>query len=80
MKIPSDYRPLAKLARDAGWTITFTRKNHLAWTSPDGKTVFSPSTPSDYRSLPRVISKLRRAGLNTRPGHKPDSEPHDKDS
>jgi hypothetical protein len=66
MKIPPDYRPLAKRARKAGWTITGTRNGHLAWTSPTGRTVFSPSTPSDRRSLANVVGKLRRAGLDVR--------------
>jgi hypothetical protein len=66
VKIPRDYRTLAKRARNAGWSITQTGSGHLAWKSPAGRTVYCPSTPSDRRSLLNVVGKLRRAGLNTR--------------
>ncbi|MEV5750267.1 hypothetical protein AB0L00_20805 [Actinoallomurus sp. NPDC052308] len=66
LKIPRDLRQLARRAEAAGWTITLTSNNHLAWKPPSGRTVFCPSTPSDHRSVQNVIGKLRRAGLNTR--------------
>lgn len=66
MKIPRDYRQLAKKARAAGWKVTTTRGGHLAWISPAGRTVYGPSTPSDRRSLRNVAGKLRRAGLKLR--------------
>lgn len=63
MKIPRDLRSAARRARAAGWTVTETRGGHLAWKPPAGRTVFSPSTPSDRRSVANVLGKLRRAGL-----------------
>lgn len=64
MKIPESYRDWAKAARKQGWKIARTRHNHLAWTPPGGRTVFTPGTPSSCAggSL-RVKAKLRRAGL-----------------
>lgn len=67
MKIPRDLRPAARKAREAGWTITRARNNHLAWKPPNGRTVYCPSTPSDPRSVANVLGKLRRAGLRDRP-------------
>lgn len=63
MKIPKDYRPIAKVALAQGWTIGRTRRNHLVWQAPSGVKVFTPGTPSDWRSLPNVIRKLKHNGL-----------------
>lgn len=63
MKIPKDYRPIAAKALAQGWTIGSTKGGHLVWRSPEGRKVFSPSTPSDHRSLPNVIRKLKHGGL-----------------
>jgi hypothetical protein len=66
VRIPRDLRQLARRAEAAGWIITLTGSNHLAWKPPSGQTVFCPSTPSDHRSVQNVIGKLKRAGLKTR--------------
>lgn len=63
MKIPKEYRSLAKVARAQGWTIGPTNGGHLVWEAPGGGKVFTPSTPSDFRSLPNVIRKLKHKGL-----------------
>lgn len=63
MKIPKEYRPLAAKAKEQNWTISPTRGGHLVWLSPKGDKVYSPSTPSDFRSLPNVIRKLKHKGL-----------------
>ena len=63
MKIPKEYRPLAKAAREQDWTIGPTKGGHLVWISPSGGKVFTPATPSDWRSLPNVIRKLKHKGL-----------------
>lgn len=63
MKIPKEYRPIAKVARSQHWKITPTKNGHLMWMSPGGAKVFTPSTPSDWRSLPNVIRKLKHKGL-----------------
>jgi predicted RNA binding protein YcfA (HicA-like mRNA interferase family) len=64
MRIPEPYRGMHKAALKQGWTVTPTGgSGHLAWKTPDGKTVFSPSSPGDGRGVHRVRAKLRRAGL-----------------
>lgn len=63
MKIPKDLRPLAKAARAQGWVIEHTRNGHLAWRSPAGVTVYTPSTPSDHRGVLNTRRDLRRHGL-----------------
>lgn len=64
VKIPEEYRALAKLARQQGWTITVCGSGHLRWTTPDGRAVFSPKSPGDGRGIYNVRAKLRRAGLD----------------
>jgi hypothetical protein len=61
-----EWKPLANVALEQGWTISLTRGNHYSWRSPQGEQVFSPSTASDFHSIDRVILKLRRAGLEYR--------------
>lgn len=63
MKIPKEYRPLAARAIAQDWTIEPTKGGHLKWTNPQGRPVFTPSTPSDWRSLKNVIRKLKHKGL-----------------
>ena len=63
VKIPKEYMPIWRKARDQGWDVSMTRGGHLCWTSPDGSKVFCPSTPSDHRSLHNVIRKLKYKGL-----------------
>ena len=64
LKMPDEYRPLEKLARQQGWEISHTRNNHLAWRPPGGHVVYTPCTPSvNGTGLIRIKSKLRRAGL-----------------
>lgn len=64
MRIPKEMRPVAKKARDQGWTISTTKGGHIVWQSPTGKKVFSPSSPSEYRGHKNVIRKLRHEGLD----------------
>lgn len=58
---------LARLAHENGWRVEPTKGrtgNHLAWFSPDGASrIISASTPSDYRAVRNLRSRLRRAGL-----------------
>lgn len=64
VKIPEAYRVFARAAHNQGWKITHTRNGHLAWTSPAGKTIFTPGTPSVRGTgIIRIRSKLRRGGL-----------------
>jgi len=63
VKIPESYRSVARKAKRQGWTITGTRGRHLAWTSPAGAVVYTPSSPSDSRGYRNTVALLRRAGL-----------------
>lgn len=63
MKLPKEFRPLAKLARAQEWTIERTHGGHLRWTSPTGEKVFTSSTPSEWRSLDNTKRELARKGL-----------------
>jgi predicted RNA binding protein YcfA (HicA-like mRNA interferase family) len=67
LRIPDALRSMADLAAKLGWTVTHTRSGHLRWRSPDGVTVFTPSTPSDHRSSKNSRAQLRRAGLKETP-------------
>lgn len=44
------------------WKVNVTGK-HIKVTSPEGKMVTLPSTPSDHRSIKNSISELKRNGL-----------------
>jgi hypothetical protein len=60
--IRPDMRELARLADDAGFTVTKTRKNHHRVTNPEGRTVaVFPNTPSDRRAYLNARAVLRRA-------------------
>jgi hypothetical protein len=61
-KMPEAYRRLARAAVRAGWRIERTTR-HLAWTSPAGARVITPSTPGDSRGYRKDAARLRRAGL-----------------
>lgn len=59
-----DLKVLLKKAREQGFTVRMNRRQHYRVTSPSGETISTPSTPSDYRSLREVRSKLRRIGMD----------------
>ena len=67
-KIKDPFKGLARLALAQGWTIKTTRGGHLAWRSPEGKTVFSGSTSSDSNSHYIMRRKLRNKGLKIEGG------------
>lgn len=60
----TEYGPLVEAAIEAGWTLERTGGNHLKLQSPDGKVVFLPSSPSDWRGAKNMRSLLRRYGLD----------------
>lgn len=62
-RVPEAYRKIARAAKAAGWAITPTRGGHLAWTPPEGRVIYTPSTPSDCRSFRNNLADFRRAGL-----------------
>ena len=65
-----DIRRLIKIARKQGWAVTLTGKGHIKWCSPNGATLFSPSTGS-YRSWMNLRQMLFKAGLpQAKKGHK----------
>lgn len=57
-----DIRPIARRARQQGWHISGTRSGHLMWVSPEGRKLFTSSTPSDSRTIKNFRAELRRAG------------------
>lgn len=59
----TEYGPLVEAAIAAGWTLERTGSNHLKLKAPDGKIVFLPSSPSDWRGAKNARSLLRRYGL-----------------
>ena len=62
--VPKAFRPLAKIAKEAGWTITST-KSHTAWESPEGEVIVVPGTVNDKgRKVQNHRGYLRRAGLD----------------
>lgn len=62
-QLPEIFRRMGRHALEHGWTIRKTRGNHLAWKSPEGRTVFSATTSSS-RSVEQLIwRKLKRLGL-----------------
>jgi hypothetical protein len=71
--ISKEVRPLIDVAKEQGWTVTITGKNHLVFTSPDGTAkVHGSGTPSDRRSLDNLNAQLRQAGLEVpRSGYTP---------
>lgn len=62
--VNEQYRPLVKLARKQGWTLTHTGSQHLQLTAPWGTVVtFSGSPNGGNRGYDNFRSRLRRAGL-----------------
>lgn len=65
-QVPEELRTAARAAVNDGWTITVRRSGHIAWKSPQGRTVCTSSTSSDSRTTKNELTRLRRAGLNDR--------------
>jgi hypothetical protein len=63
MKIPEAQRPLAKLAMQQGWCLSWLGSCHVAWRSPTGALVVGSASPSDRRAVHRLRADLRRHGL-----------------
>ena len=64
IRLPESYRAFGVAAKKQGWVITTTGSGHLKWTDPDGRTTFTPRSPSaNYKGLIRVKTKLKKAGL-----------------
>lgn len=64
MKIPEPHRKLARLALALGWKLSRDGSGHLRWTSPDGSSLTTSSTPrGGRRTIENERARLRKAGL-----------------
>lgn len=63
--VNSELAELFKLAEDQGWTVEWTKKGHVRLTpnDPNMPTIFAASTPSDWRGVKNMKSRMKRAGL-----------------
>lgn len=61
MKIGKTIRPAMEYARELGYRASRTSGGHLRFSKPGRRTVFSSSTPSDWRTARNVISQLRKS-------------------
>ena len=57
-----EYRELAEIAEEQGWTVEMTRSGHVRWMAPSGFIYFSASTPSDHRAYLNLRSDLYSKG------------------
>jgi len=58
-----DFARLVKIATTAGWKVDKRKAGHVCFETPDGRKVFTSSTPSDKRAFLNLRSELRRHGL-----------------
>ncbi len=60
-----EFQRLVDAAREQGWKVEKTEKNHWRFLPPDRKMsqVIAASTPSDHRWLKNLRSHLRQRGL-----------------
>ena len=54
-------RELRDLARQYGASLAVTRRCHYRLDLPNGRVVFAPGTPSDWRAVRNLRAELRRA-------------------
>lgn len=57
------YGATAHAAAAQGWKIELTQGNHVRWTSPSGRVIFSAASPSDHRAIRNTVAMLRREGF-----------------
>jgi len=55
-----DMNKLMREYRRLGWVITKTGGNHYKWVAPDGRCIFTASTPGDFYNLANVKARLKR--------------------
>jgi len=60
MKTSKAVRPVLELAQELGYQVSRTKGGHLRFGKPGHRTVFSSSTPSDWRTQRNIIAELRR--------------------
>jgi predicted RNA binding protein YcfA (HicA-like mRNA interferase family) len=61
VKLSKEYRPLAKRYMAKGWQLEATNGGHVRWIGPNGQTVISACTPSDWRAKKQLEARLKRA-------------------
>jgi hypothetical protein len=54
---------LDRVASVPGWTVNLTHNQHLKIRGPNEALIFAASTPSDYRSVKNLRSRLKRHGF-----------------
>jgi hypothetical protein len=54
-------RQLVDFAKANGWTVSRTRGGHIRFTKPGLGSIYTSSTPSDYRAELNAKAQLRRA-------------------
>jgi hypothetical protein len=62
--LPRDYRPMARAAIVAGWTITRSGNGHTKLRSPDGQTIPLPGSGRVALGLYKhITAQVRKAGV-----------------
>ena len=57
-----EMRQLLRRVEKQGFATENTNGGHLKITSPEGKSIFASSSPSDGRAIKNLIAQLRRVG------------------
>ena len=63
LRIPREFRGLARLAHEAGWTVEQLGSGQFRWYSPTAEWVYMSASPSDRRAPYKLRAALYRAGL-----------------
>lgn len=59
-----DIEDLIKKLEKQGFDVELRKGGHFGVSKDGGPTVFMPRSPSDYRGIHRVISKLKKIGYD----------------
>ncbi len=68
--MPKDLAKLGRQLRKQGWTVEFTRSQHVRWVAPDGTVFTSGLTPGAgglHRTMKSLTGKMRELGSARRP-------------
>jgi len=57
-----DFLDVIKKAEKQGWTVNRVKSGHFKWVNPEGQSVFSSYSPSDFRAIRKHISTLKKYG------------------
>ena len=63
MSTLKELKSLLELATQQGWQVERRNSNHYKLIAPNGKVVFTSSTPSDNRAILNIKRDLKSAGL-----------------